>query len=216
MNYTCEFINRTKVPVKSRQAIDPNAKDVMEIARTSQSRDWEILVGPLTSKTLTLGPGKSLVLEGNEFWHFAPYTKVELTGERDPESGLFVPRVICSRRSDYKEPDWALINKLPLVLINDDAGSLNACPSYRCGDWICSAMYGVELIVPVDYDAYVSRFTGMVYQQVQQGRVLDPTRPEGYRVVYEGGEFVGALRDAKQMAEIKAHRHAMRAEAEGL
>jgi len=204
MKYVTEFINNTVVPRPNKAAIDPEVHDIQNIARNSQSRNWEILLDAFTCRTITLGPGKSMTLEGDEYFLFAPWSRITLNGKRDAESGFYMPAVEVTRNPAWSEPDWGLKNLLPLGIQNDSIETLNACPTRRDGDSTISAMYGVELVVGVPYNSPWRNATALVYTSISAGRILDPTRPEGFRVIHEGGHFILTLRDAAQMKDIKA------------
>jgi hypothetical protein len=204
MKYVTEFLNTTVVPKRVKSAIDPELHDLANLARNSQSRNWDILLDPFTCRTIELRPGQSMTLEGDEYFHFAPFSRIVLSGQRDQESGFYIPSIQCHRNPDWQEPDYGMKGLLPLGLQNDDVGTLNCCPTYRSGDFTVSAMYGVELIVGIPLNSPLRGVTALVYTAISTGRILDPTRPEGYRVIHEGGHFIQTLRSADQMKDIKA------------
>ena len=145
-----------------------------------------------------------MTLEGDEYFHFAPFSRIVLSGKRDAESGFYIPSIQVRRNPDWSEPDYGLKGQLPRGLQNDDVGTLNSCPTYRTGDFTVSAMYGVELVVGIPLNSPLRGVTALVYTAISAGRLLDPTRPEGYRAIHEGGHFISTLRDAAQMRDIKA------------
>jgi hypothetical protein len=215
MKYVTEFLNTTVVPKPVKSSIDPELHDIANLARNSQSRNWDVLMDPFTCRTIELRPGQSMQLEGDEYFHFAPFSRIILSGKRDAESGFYIPVVECHRNADWQEPDYGLKGQLPLGLQNDSVETLNCCPTYRSGDFTVSAMYGVELVVGIPLNSPLRGVTALVYTSISAGRILDPTRPEGFRVIHEGGHFISTLRSADQMRDIKALLKSQREE-EGL